>query len=175
MARKPHEIVTTSIRFPERLRKKLEVAAKTTHNSFNGEVISRLEGSFDEESQALKFQTAIEMLAGNPDNAQLMAMISSALQYTTMYGDKDPSSSDNMEVFHTAITAIIAAHAGRSYKMFTVDEVSDWPPKKRMGYIIANVILQSRDFPPLMETLEPSRPTGLLSHLFRQQQAAEGK
>lgn len=61
MARKPSEIIMTSLRIRERLRRQLEQAAKKRSVSVNYEMASKLEYSFERESLRSLFEVAEDM------------------------------------------------------------------------------------------------------------------
>ena len=61
MARKPSEIIMTSLRIRERLRRQLEQAAKKRSVSVNYEMASRLEYSFERESLRSLFEVTEDM------------------------------------------------------------------------------------------------------------------
>jgi plasmid stability protein len=70
MSRKPSETVQLKLRFPERLRQRIESAAARDERSMNAEIVHRLEQSFQKEdlqsNQALLAEaaatTAVEKL-----------------------------------------------------------------------------------------------------------------
>ena len=165
MAEKPSDIVPLQYRLRRGLLKKLQASAKKNDHSLNAELNARVEGTFDDESKGLQFHNAIELLAGNAENAKLLSMISSALHAATAYGDKDPASANNMEVFRYATNAIIAAHAGTPYEASPFAEWDQWPLNKKLGFLTANVILRSRDMPPCMEPRPEDSENSKLSYL----------
>jgi hypothetical protein len=58
--RKPNEIVGLQLRFPERLRRKIEEAAKKNDRSMNLEIVTRLEESFTRPALLDEVRTGIE-------------------------------------------------------------------------------------------------------------------
>ena len=52
MARKPSDTVQLKLRFPEKLRLRIEAAAARNEHSMNAEIVQRLEQSFAKEDQA---------------------------------------------------------------------------------------------------------------------------
>ena len=56
MARKPSESVQLKLRFSERLRMRIEQAAKKNDQSLNSEIVRRLEQSFERDDRAALIQ-----------------------------------------------------------------------------------------------------------------------
>ena len=63
MALKPSDKADLSLRFTERLRRRIEAAADKNRRSMNAEIIERLERSFSQEDVAATIQTAAETTA----------------------------------------------------------------------------------------------------------------
>jgi Arc-like DNA binding domain len=59
MARKPNAIVGLQLRFSERLRRKIEEAAKRSGRSMNQEIVARLETSFHDPEIAERVAQAV--------------------------------------------------------------------------------------------------------------------
>jgi Arc-like DNA binding domain len=57
MLRKQTDMVQLKLRFPEKLRIRIEAAARNNQRSMNSEIISRLERSFEREQTATLVQT----------------------------------------------------------------------------------------------------------------------
>ena len=51
MARKPAETVQLKLRFPEKLRSRIEAAALKNNQSMNSEIVARLEQSFEKDDR----------------------------------------------------------------------------------------------------------------------------
>jgi cell fate (sporulation/competence/biofilm development) regulator YlbF (YheA/YmcA/DUF963 family) len=56
--RKPADTVHLRLRFPERLRRRIEVAAEKNQQSMNLEIVERLERSFQREDEAQRIEQA---------------------------------------------------------------------------------------------------------------------
>jgi hypothetical protein len=60
MARKPGEIVGVILRFPERMRRRVEKAAKANARSMNAEINDRLTQSFAREELEVQIEAAVD-------------------------------------------------------------------------------------------------------------------
>ena len=63
MARRPSDTVQLKLRFPEKLRLRIESAGERSNRSMNAEIIHRLEQSFEKDDQAAKQAALIEATA----------------------------------------------------------------------------------------------------------------
>lgn len=146
MAKNDHEIKALQVRLSERLRRKLEASARKHEVSMNSEIVGRLEGSYDEEQQNLDHRAMVTALSGGGENAQLLSMLSSALQLATGHS-KDKSSPAAMDAFFTAMNLIVLAHSGRPANPVNAADVLDLPDAQHRGYMIADAILWHHDLP----------------------------
>jgi Arc-like DNA binding domain len=62
--RKPADTVHLRLRFPERLRRRIEVAAEKNQQSMNLEIVERLERSFQREDDEQRNREVVEQAAG---------------------------------------------------------------------------------------------------------------
>lgn len=174
MAKNANEIKALQLRIPEWLRAKVASSASENDQSMNAELISRVAGSFESERQDLSFRTAVAALAGSGENAQLLSMLSSALQLATSHS-KDKSSPEAMDSFREAINLIVLAHSGRPIEPVSAETVFDMTDAKHRGYMIADVILGQHDLPrpvyippELQKEIEEQQSSGItLANLGR--------
>lgn len=163
MAKKSNEIVPLQVRMRRGLLEKLQADAKRQEQSLNAEIVGRLEGSYDDERDALNFQKAVAVLAGNAENAQLLAMIAIALHLVTLYSSRkkaDISEEPAMEAFLKAVELITTVHAGKPVTPRAFDP-QDTMSIEYEGYLLADVILRSRDLPPVLEKTNTPQWDGL--------------
>ena len=72
MARKPTETVQLKLRFPEKLRRRIEAAADKNERSMNAEIVHRLEQSFERDGrEALIRDTAAATATAVLDAAKI--------------------------------------------------------------------------------------------------------
>jgi non-homologous end joining protein Ku len=74
MARKPTETVQLKLRFPERLRRRIEQAAERNRHSMNAEIVERLEQSFQKEDE-LDRDTKLAQKAADATVSTLVRLI----------------------------------------------------------------------------------------------------
>jgi hypothetical protein len=146
MAKNDHEIKALQVRLSERLRRKLEASARKHEVSMNSEIVGRLEGSYDEEQQNLDYRAMVTALSGGGENAQLLAMLASALQLSTGQS-KDRSSPEAMDTFLLAMDLIVRAHSGRPIDPVNAETILDMPDVQHRGYLVADAILWHHDLP----------------------------
>jgi Arc-like DNA binding domain len=60
MARKPTDTVQLKLRFPERLRRRIEQAGERNKQSMNAEIIERLERSFEKEDELARDRELVQ-------------------------------------------------------------------------------------------------------------------
>ncbi len=63
MARKQSETVQLKLRFPEKLRLRIEAAADRNQRSMNSEIVHRLEQSFEKDDRAADIRAVAEQTA----------------------------------------------------------------------------------------------------------------
>jgi Arc-like DNA binding dprotein len=63
MARKQTDTVQLKLRFPERLRRRIEAAAERNERSLNGEIVHRLELSFEKDDRVQLVETTANAVA----------------------------------------------------------------------------------------------------------------
>lgn len=146
MAKRINEIFQVGLRLRGGLKDKLEKSAHSNELSLNSEIVGRLESSFDAEQQNLDYRAMVSALSGGGENAQLLAMLSSALQIATGLS-KDKSSPDAMDPFRVAIDIIVLAHSGRPIEPVSAETVFNMTVAKQRGYMIADAILGRHDLP----------------------------
>ena len=144
VAKRINEIFQVGLRLRGGLKDKLEKSAHSNEQSLNSEIVGRLESSFDAEQQNLDYRAMVSALSGGGENAQLLSMLSSALQLATSHS-KDKSSPEAMDSFREAINLIVLAHSGRPIEPVSAETVFDMTDAKHRGYMIADVILGQRN------------------------------
>jgi hypothetical protein len=148
-----HEYTAMKIRLRERLRAKVEKAATAHDVSLNEEIVGRLEASFERDEKTNVEDALLALAMGDDRNGKILSMVAAVLYFADLTrADHGKDEADWLQCVESAITMILAVVNGNGLieKPLEPSEVDDMPPARGNGIVIADVILQKRGYPALI-------------------------